>query len=107
MTYRVELRERARRDLDELVAFLLADSSSRAERWLDGMERAIVSLAEMPERRAIVVPLSRPGVSVRCLLYGHYPHVYKIYFVVVGETVQVLHIRHGARRPPRPRDLRV
>ena len=30
---------------------------------------------------------------------------YRIYFDVVGTTVRILHIRHGARKEPRRREL--
>ncbi|MGD0414539.1 MAG: hypothetical protein ABSA80_04235 [Terriglobales bacterium] len=37
--------------------------------------------------------------EVRHLLYGLAPHVYRILFTIEGETVHVLHIRHGRRQP--------
>jgi hypothetical protein len=36
---------------------------------------------------------------VRQLLYGRNPHVYRILFTIEAETVKILHIRHGRRRP--------
>jgi hypothetical protein len=30
---------------------------------------------------------------------GHRPHVYRILFAITGNTVNILHIRHGRRRP--------
>jgi hypothetical protein len=45
------------------------------------------------------------AVEVRQLLYGRYPHSYKVYFTIDSRTVWILHIRHGARRPPKPREL--
>jgi hypothetical protein len=38
---------------------------------------------------------------VRHLLYGRRPHVYRILFTIESDVVQVLHIRHGRRRPVR------
>jgi hypothetical protein len=37
--------------------------------------------------------------EVRHLLYGRKPHVYRILFTIKGDTVSILHIRHGRRQP--------
>jgi hypothetical protein len=37
------------------------------------------------------------------LLYGRHPHVYRILFAIDGDVVQVLHVRHGRRKPVRLR----
>jgi plasmid stabilization system protein ParE len=54
----------------------------------------------IPERGQIVKDLSRRRQMVRRILFGRKPNVYRIYFSIEGETVRVLHIRHGARREP-------
>jgi hypothetical protein len=36
--------------------------------------------------------------EVRQLLYGRKPHLYRVLFTIEGDTVVVLHIRHGRRR---------
>jgi len=33
------------------------------------------------------------------MLYGRKPHMYRILFTIDGETVYVLHLRHGRRLP--------
>jgi hypothetical protein len=37
--------------------------------------------------------------EVRRLLYGRKPHAYGVLFTIEGDTVSVLHIRHGRRQP--------
>jgi hypothetical protein len=37
--------------------------------------------------------------EVRQLLYGQAPHVYRILFMMTGDTVYVLHIRHARHQP--------
>jgi hypothetical protein len=39
------------------------------------------------------------------LLFGKRRGVYRILFTMAGNTVNVLHIRHGARAPLKPEDL--
>jgi hypothetical protein len=42
------------------------------------------------------------GRIVRQFLFGRRRNRYRVYFTVVGETVKIVHIRHGARREPSP-----
>jgi len=42
--------------------------------------------------------------SIRQLLFGKAPHVYRVLFVVVNDEVRVLRIRHAARKGLDPRD---
>jgi plasmid stabilization system protein ParE len=39
------------------------------------------------------------SLEVRQLLYGSTHHRYRILFTIDGDTVTVLHIRHGRRNP--------
>jgi mRNA-degrading endonuclease RelE of RelBE toxin-antitoxin system len=60
------------------------------------LEETILSLDRLPDRGV------RPpeDASLRQLLYGNKPHVYRILYKVdpADQRVLVLHIRHGARR---------
>jgi plasmid stabilization system protein ParE len=100
MTYRVDLTERAARDLRLLFLAIHADESEAAARWFNGMEQAIETLRKSPGRCS-VAPESRRGQAIRQLLYGRKPYVYRILFRVMAEdrVVSVIHIRHGARLP--------
>ena len=60
------------------------------------LEQAYLWLAQRaPERDAF-------DHDIRQLLYGKHQHAYRILFDVVGQTVRVLHIRHGARQRLEP-----
>ena len=63
------------------------------------MEDAIASLATFPKRCPIAPESARFPFEVRQLLYGRKPHVYRILFTIENNTVNVLHIRHGRRKP--------
>jgi plasmid stabilization system protein ParE len=63
------------------------------------MEDAIASLATFPKRCPLAPETVRFPFEVRQLLYGRKPHVYRILFTIEGDTVIVLHIRHGRRKP--------
>ena len=105
MAFRVEFRPRAEQDLEALFRRLVQDAPLRGPQWLRGLESAIQSLRAMPDRCPVYRQFSRPTVSVRRFLYGRYPYLYKVYFNVESNTVWILHIRHGARREPKRREL--
>ena len=96
MPFRVELTLRAHRDLAAIYEYIHAGSSLHAFRWFNGLEDAILSLENHPERGSV----TRENPRLRHLLYGNKPHLYRIIYSVKkrSELVTVIHIRHGARR---------
>jgi plasmid stabilization system protein ParE len=68
-----------------------------------GLKETVLSLQELP-RRSPVICQKRP---LRQLLYGNKPHVYRVIYRVLEKQkqVEVLHIRHGARRRMKASDL--
>jgi len=77
--------------------------SGAALQWYRGIKTAILSLEQQPNR----CPLIRKKDQMRRLLYGRRPHVYHVIYRVLEKQkrVEVLHIRHGARRKLKPADL--
>lgn len=105
MTYRVDLTERATRDLRRLYLNIHAGDSAQARAWFNGLERAVLSLDEHPARGAPVPE----GGDLRHLLYGRKGRRYRVIYAIdeASRTVTVLHIRHGSRdafRPNEPED---
>ncbi len=103
MAYLVKLMPRAERDLESLYVAIDAADSGHARNWYVGLRAAILSLRELPNR----YPTTPENRRLRHLLYGHKPSVYRVIFRVRNKprTVEILHIRHGARRPFRSTDL--
>ena len=95
MAYLVEITLRAERDLEHLYDEINAASSDAAWKWYQGLKRQILSLEKFPNR----CPLTPERKTVRHLLYGRRPHVYRVIYRVIErrKLVEVLHIRHGAR----------
>ncbi len=95
MAYLVNLSARAQRDLAQIYKRIHADDSDGALRWYRGLKQAILSLEEQPNR----CPVTPENEKLRHLLYGNEPHVYRAIYRVVEKqkSVEVLHIRHGAR----------
>jgi len=96
MGYRVNISARAERDFEILYSEIHAESSKSALKWYLGLKEATLSLENFPYR----CPMTREGNQLRHLLYGHKPHVYRVIYRILKreKRVDVLHIRHGARR---------
>jgi toxin ParE1/3/4 len=95
MAYRVDLTERAARNLRRIYLTINAEDAAQARAWFNGLEKAVLSLDEHPTRGA---PTPEDG-NLRHLLYGRRRHRYRIIYAIdeANRVVTVLHIRHGAR----------
>ncbi len=96
MAYLVNLTARAERDLAHLYREINAEHSHAALKWYRGFKEAILSLEEQPDR----CPVTPESDKSRHLLYGNKPHIYRAIYRVLEKQkqVEVLHIRHSARR---------
>ena len=102
MDFRVELSQQAQRDIAAIYDWLQSQQAGDAgARWFLALRAAVASLTNLPPRCPLAPESRDSPVEVRHLLYGRRPHVYRILFAIEGDVVQVLHIRHGRRRPIR------
>jgi toxin ParE1/3/4 len=100
MAFRVKTSTKAKRDLDAILAWLLSQEAGEAGlRWFQGLREAVASLSHSPQRCALAPENAMFPLEVRQLLYGRKPHVYRVLYTIEGDTVSVLHIRHGRRKP--------
>ena len=101
MAFEVRLTRRAIRDLRRIYSFIHAEISLAAQDWFRGLEAEILSLETHPMRG----PVTRERPRIRHLLYGTKPHVYRIIYTTDDRAriVNIIQIRHGARRPLTPR----
>jgi toxin ParE1/3/4 len=103
MAYLVNITSRAERDLARLYEEINAEHSDAALKRYRGLKDAILSLEERPNR----CPVTPEKNQFRHLLHGHKPHVYRVIYRVLERQkhVEVLHIRHAARRRLKASDL--
>ena len=96
MPHKVVFRKQASDEALQAAEYIALHSSPRvALRWYEGLEKAIASLAEMPDRFALARENGRfKDIELRQLVYKSH----RLIFVVRGKTVQVLHIRHVAQQ---------
>lgn len=95
MAYRVKIMPRAQRDLALIFTYIHAASSPAAVDWYWGLKDTIGTLRNHPGR----CPVTPENGSLRHLLYGKRPHVYRVIFRIAEsrKAVEVLTIHHGAR----------
>jgi plasmid stabilization system protein ParE len=100
MAFRVEISAQAESDASAILERLLSQHAGETGlRWFLALDDAIASLAAFPERCPLAAETTLFPFEVRQLLYGRNPHVYRILFTVEDNTVSILHIRHGRRKP--------
>jgi plasmid stabilization system protein ParE len=99
MAFRVEPTAQTQHDLDGILEWLLEQGAGEAGlRWFFKLEEAIASLSELPHRCPLAPEDKEFPFEVRQLVHGRKPHQYRVLFTIDGDTVVILHIRHGRRR---------
>jgi toxin ParE1/3/4 len=92
--YKLLIFPAAKRDLQELVDYINEQSSYDDSRLYDDIAEHVASLAELPFRHPLMKnSLLRPK-GYRVLLV----HSYLVFYVVMGDEVQIRRILHGKRQ---------
>ncbi|MCP5023358.1 MAG: type II toxin-antitoxin system RelE/ParE family toxin [bacterium] len=96
MEYRIIVGQRARNDAEGIVSFIAGHSHAAACNWYEELMVHMVGLSRMPRRHAVAFDPELNDLGIRQMVFGNY----RVLFAVDdhSKTVQVLHIRHGARR---------
>jgi plasmid stabilization system protein ParE len=94
MEYAVNLTARAERDIANIYEEINAEHSAAARKWYLGLKTKILSLGNLPLRS----PGTPENASLRHLLYGRGHNTYRVIYRITAKQVEVLHIRHGARK---------
>lgn len=76
-----------------------------ADRWVDGILRAIRTLDQLPQRFPLSPESEWYGNNLRELYYGKRRNTYRIMFKIEGNVVYVLRIRHGRQDYLNPSEL--
>jgi plasmid stabilization system protein ParE len=92
---RVRYGERALADLEGIFQYLNDRSPSDAHNVIEAVYAAINSVADHPLSAQLTSDL-----QIRVKIVGRYG--YKIFYSAAVDTIEILHVRHGARRPWSP-----
>jgi plasmid stabilization system protein ParE len=101
MSHKVQLSQRARRDIEDAYRYIRRDSPERARNWRERLQADIQSLRHFPERHVVLFGEAAAGYEVRQRLFG----VYCVLYTIRSDRVDVLTVRHSARRPIEPDEL--
>ena len=89
---RVRLTSRARRELEHIGEFLIERSPATARGFIAALDGVFSRLQTMPYHGR---PTTKP--TVRRISMRGYP--FKVFYRVVGDTIEVLSIFHTSRAP--------
>jgi len=93
--YRVEISPCAETDLEEIADVIAADSPVNAVRFIARVRKASQSLKRFPNRGELALEGIIDGHASRNLYVGNY----RILYVVTGQSVWILGVRHKHRLP--------
>jgi plasmid stabilization system protein ParE len=97
LQFSVEITKAALADAEGYVSFIRADrgDSIAAERWWNGLIDQILSLETLPRRCSIIPEQKYFEQEIRHLFHASH----RIIFSIDENTVTILRIYHGARKP--------
>lgn len=88
-------------DLTASWTYLRAHNPRAADEWLAGVRETILGLGTLPDAHPIAPESQDFDLPIRRALYGKATR-WRIYYAVIDEAVQVLHVRHGRRSDWQP-----
>lgn len=91
--YKVKIYPTAKQDLLDIIEYLNKLSPDAALRYYDLLTEEIASLSQMPERCPRPKDLALAAKGYRYLIVKDY----LVFYVVVGDTVQIRRILYGRR----------
>ena len=77
--------------------FIARNSKRHAREWLAGAWEKIFSLADSPQRFAVISEAEELGAELRDLLHFSHRIIYRVR--ETDQTVEILRVYHAARRP--------
>jgi plasmid stabilization system protein ParE len=99
MTYRVIFQRLAVQDLDDAFVWAAQKAPATAARWFDRFQAALQRLDTNPQRCRRAREQRKVDIDLREILFGKTPNVFRVIFMIDGDTVRVLRIRRAQRRP--------
>lgn len=103
MTYRVIITPEAETDLRTIYRYIRSQAPRAARDWIRRARQSAQSLARRPERCPLAPESASFEKPIRELFFGAGNRgTYRFLFVVLGQSVYLLHVRHGSMLPLSP-----
>jgi plasmid stabilization system protein ParE len=93
VAFRVVITDRALDNLRAIRDFIARDSVDRAAEFLEKLLQGLDALEQFPQGFPLAIENELVPYELRQWPYGPYRVLYR----VIGEKVEILHVRHGAR----------
>jgi plasmid stabilization system protein ParE len=97
MSFGVAITDTAYAEIGRAYAWLAERNEVAADKWRSSLLAAIENLAENPRRYPLAPEDDWYPGELRQLLMGKRRGTYRILFEIVGETVYIVRVRHGAQ----------
>ena len=95
MKFEIVVEPDAETGIEAAYLYLVSEASVEvAERWYNGLDAAIATLARMPDRCPLAPENDFFDEEIRQLLIA----TYRVLFMEQGKRVHILHVRHMAQR---------
>jgi plasmid stabilization system protein ParE len=103
MAYRVIFTPQAETDLRTAYRYIYSQAPRAARDWVRRARRSAKSLSRRPERCTLAPESASFDEPIRELFFGAGNRgTYRFLFVVLDQSVYILHVRHGSRLPLLP-----
>ena len=105
MSLRVVVSHQAEEQIDAALSWIAENSGDLAARWYEQLMAVLAGLGQHPQKYAIAAEEELQYHEVREMLFGRRKNVYRVLYRVESDTVRILAIIHGRRKPIDPSDL--
>ena len=96
-TYEVVIQTSAEAEINEAFLWFYERVPDKAVEWYKNLEFSIYSLETLPHRCGLAPENEAFKEEIRQLLFRKHKTIFRILFTIHGETVHVLHVRHGSQ----------
>jgi plasmid stabilization system protein ParE len=107
MTYRVVITAAAKQNLRSAFIWAAERAPQTAALWLERFEAELQTLSKFPERYQLAAENAFVEPEIRQLIYGRRHGAFRVLYTIVGNEVQVLHIRRATQDWASAEDLNV
>jgi plasmid stabilization system protein ParE len=90
----------AKADLRDIYRYIRHRAPRAATQWIASARASIKTLSHFPERCPLAPESAHLDLPIRQMLLGAGNRgTYRVLFVIVDKSVQVIHVRHGSMLP--------
>lgn len=98
MTYTVVVTSGAKQDLRNAYLWAAERAPHTAALWLHRFEAELQTLAVSPQRFQLAPENALVESEIRPLVFGRRLGAYRALYTIVGDQVQILHVRRASRQ---------